>query len=329
MLGGAGARARFASRTDVPAAEAALHAEDDARAAAALAADQPPPSAPPQHKACPIRERDVMTMLDPAFARELEALRRRLQRARALGRRGDHVAKRRGSSAEFLEHRPYAPGDDLRRIDWLAFARTGEPVFKLFRAEEDVVVRLVVDASASLEAGDAVRSSRPQSASPRHRLHGARRLGARAGDGRERRPHVHLRADARARRAAEAPPRARSHRLEERDGSLAGDRQAMLRSPRPGMLVVISDFFDPGPFDAALTRAAAAGHDVALVQVLSPDEIEPHYDGDYALEDAETGAVVEVTVDAGALEAYLARLNQLVLGLRALAKKIRGTYVAP
>ena len=39
-------------------------------------------------------------------------------------------------------------------MDWLAFARTGEPVRKLFRAEEDVVVRLVVDASAALETGD-------------------------------------------------------------------------------------------------------------------------------------------------------------------------------
>ena len=74
--------------------------------------------------------------------------------ARAPGSSGERVASRRGSSAEFLEHRPYAAGDDLRRIDWLAFARTGEPVLKLFRAEEDVVVRLVVDASASLDAGE-------------------------------------------------------------------------------------------------------------------------------------------------------------------------------
>src|SRR6185503_15796459 len=45
----------------------------------------------------------------------------------------------------------YAPGDDMRRIDWLAYARTGEPVLKLFRAEEDVVVRLLCDASASMQ----------------------------------------------------------------------------------------------------------------------------------------------------------------------------------
>jgi uncharacterized protein (DUF58 family) len=99
------------------------------------------------------------------------------------------------------------------------------------------------------------------------------------------------------------------------------------RSLRPGMLVVISDFMDPGPFDAAVTRAASAGHDVALVQVLAREEVHPPYDGDFALEDAESGAVVDVTLDAGAVEAYIEKLNGLLLAIRALAKKHRATYV--
>jgi uncharacterized protein (DUF58 family) len=267
------------------------------------------------------------TMLDSAFVRELEALRRRLRVRARSGGGGDHTAKRRGSSAEFLEHRPYAPGDDLRRIDWLAFARTGEPVFKLFRAEEDVVVRMVVDASASLEAGDPSK------------LEIAKRIAAAVG-------YMALADSERTQVMAASegltfisePTRGRNalpkllrelDRIDLKSGTDLSKaiEQATLRSPRPGMLVIISDFMDDGPFDAAITRAAAAGHDIALVQVLSRDEVEPHYDGDYALVDAESNAVVEVTMDAGALEAYLARLNQLVLGLRALAKKVRGTYV--
>jgi uncharacterized protein (DUF58 family) len=101
----------------------------------------------------------------------------------------------------------------------------------------------------------------------------------------------------------------------------------VLRSDRPGMLVVVSDFLDPGPFDAAITRAASAGHDVALVQVLSPEELAPTFEGDLALEDAETGAVVEVTIDARAIEAYIARLNALLTALRALARRHRATYI--
>jgi len=271
------------------------------------------------------------SLMDAAFVRELEALRRRLRVRARSGGGGDHTAKRRGSSAEFLEHRPYAPGDDLRRIDWLAYARTGEPMFKLFRAEEDVVVRLVVDASASLDDSEIAHGPT--------KLEIARRIAAAIG-------YMAL-ADSERTQVLGAsdgltfvsePTRGRNalpRLLRELDRVTVSDKtdlsraieQTVVRSPRPGMLVVISDFMDSGPFDAAITRAAGAGHDVALVQVLSREEVEPRWDGDYALVDAESGASVEVTMDASALEAYLARLNQLVLALRALAKKVRGTYV--
>lgn len=269
----------------------------------------------------------AQALLDPGFARELEALRRRMQIRARSGDGGEHLAKRRGGSAEFLEHRPYAPGDDLRRVDWLAFARTGEPVLKLFRSEEDVVVRLVVDASASLEAGNPSK------------LLVAKKLAASVG-------YMALASSERAQVFAASvgvdrmrePTRGRSalpkllRELDEISARGGTDLAAAIdgvvqRSLRPGMLVVVSDFMDPGPFDAAVTRAASAGHDVALLQVLAQEEVRPPYDGDYALEDAETGAVVEVTLDARAIEAYLERLNGLLLSLRALAKKHRATYV--
>jgi uncharacterized protein (DUF58 family) len=101
----------------------------------------------------------------------------------------------------------------------------------------------------------------------------------------------------------------------------------ILRSDRPGMLIVISDFLDPGPFTQAITRAAASGHDVALVQVLATEELAPPYDGDIAFEDAESGEVVEVTVDPGALDAYMQRLSGLFAMLRTTAKRHRATYV--
>lgn len=268
-------------------------------------------------------------LMDASFARELEALRKRLRVRARSGGGGDHTAKQRGSSAEFLEHRPYAPGDDLRRIDWLAFARTGEPIFKLFRAEEDVIVRLVVDASASLG----------ESAGEPSKLEMAKRIAAAIG-------YMALADSERAQVMAaseglafvSAPSRGRNalpkllrdlDRVDVKSGTdlSRAIEQVIVRSSRPGMLVVISDFMDSGPFDSAITHAASAGHDVALVQVLSRDEVEPQWDGDYALVDVESNALVEVTMDAGALEAYLARLNQLVLGLRALAKKVQGTYV--
>ena len=54
---------------------------------------------------------------------------------------------------EFEEHRAYTAGDDVARLDWLAFARTGQPVSKEHRADEDSILRLLVDGSASLGFG--------------------------------------------------------------------------------------------------------------------------------------------------------------------------------
>jgi hypothetical protein len=93
------------------------------------------------------------------------------------------------------------------------------------------------------------------------------------------------------------------------------------------MLVVVSDFLDAGPVQDALARAASAGHDVALVQVLAPEEVDPPWEGDLALEDAETGGVLEMTIDARTVDAYLVRLRALFAALRATAKKHRAAYV--
>jgi uncharacterized protein (DUF58 family) len=267
------------------------------------------------------------SLIDAAFTRELEALRRRLRVRARSGASGERVAPRRGSSAEFLEHRPYSPGDDLRRMDWLAFARTGEPVLKLFRAEEDVVVRLVVDASASLETGDPPKilvAKRIAAALGYMALASSERaqvLAATGGEARGREP-------VRGRVALSKLLRELDAIVPERAGDLARTIDAVVvRSYRPGMLAVVSDFLDAGPFDAALGRAAAAGHDLALIQVLAPEEIDPPWDGDLALEDAETGAIVEVTLDPRAMDSYRARLERLLSLLRATAKRHAATYV--
>jgi uncharacterized protein (DUF58 family) len=275
----------------------------------------------------PNHQQDDDSLLSPSFMRELESLRRRLAVRPRSGATGEAPASRRGSSAEFLEHRPYSPGDDLRRVDWLAFARTGEPVLKLFRADEDVVVRLLVDASRSLECG-----------SP-SKLDVAKRTAAALG-------YVALAASERAQvavagdgLAAVREPRRGRHAvpalLRELDAIAVLDRAdlakavdgTLARSRRPGMLVVLSDFLDGGPFADALLRAAASGHDVAMIQVLAPEETDPPWDGDLALEDVETHDVVEVTLDDRARAAYLARLHGLYDVLRDVARRARGTYV--
>jgi uncharacterized protein (DUF58 family) len=270
-------------------------------------------------------------LLDADFLRELEVLRRRLEVRARSGAAGEQVARRRGGSAEFHEHRAYAAGDDLRRVDWLAFARSGTPVVKLFRAEEDVIVRLVLDASASLGFGD------PQKLEVARRLAAAVAYLALAGSqraqlwvARERDRTAFERVSAARRGRGGLGSLLRELAAVEPAGSADLARavdQAVRRSRRPGLFVVVSDFFDSGPVTSALGRARAAGHDVALLQVLAREEVEPALEGDLLLEDAETTTSVEVTVDARAIEAYVLRLTGLVEELRAWARRHGATYV--
>jgi len=117
----------------------------------------------------------VSALLDPGFVRELEALRRRMEVRARSGAAGEHIAKRRGGSAEFHEHRTYAAGDDLRRIDWSAYARSGEPVVKVFRAEEDVVARLLLRHLGLPRLRRTGEDRGRATTRGRHRLHDARR----------------------------------------------------------------------------------------------------------------------------------------------------------
>jgi uncharacterized protein (DUF58 family) len=266
-------------------------------------------------------------LLDAAFVRELEALRRRLEIRARSGQGGEHLARRRGGSAEFQEHRPYAAGDDLRRIDWAAYARSGEPVLKIYRAEEDVVARLLCDTSASLGMGDP----------PKIEL--CRRIAAAIGYmalASSERTQLLLTADGATR--DHTPSRGRGGLpalLRDLDGIALGGTTNLARgvesvvrkSRRPGLLAVLSDFFDPGPVLSALTRALKVGHDVVLVQVLAPEEIDPPHEGDWTLEDVETGELVELTLDASALEAYALRFAGLCEELRAWARRHAATYV--
>src|SRR5690349_15954049 len=66
---------------------------------------------------------------------------------------GEHRAQRRTAGIEFADYRPYTPGDDLRRVDWNAYARLGTLQVRQAQAEHDTVLYLLVDPSPSMAFG--------------------------------------------------------------------------------------------------------------------------------------------------------------------------------
>jgi uncharacterized protein (DUF58 family) len=267
------------------------------------------------------------SLLTPEFVRELEALRGLLRARARSGGSGASTARRRGRGAEFHEHRPYAAGDDVGRLDWLAFARTGHPVSKEHRADEDVVVRLVVDGSGSTGFG-----------AP-HKLDMATRVAAGVA-------YLSLSVGHRVEVVAASGSVVRAlpiHRGRPSLGAVlrelsavgaSGDvrvedaiSHALAASERPGVLMVLSDFLDDGPVLDALRRARHAGHDVTLVHVLAREEVNPRLEGDLTLVDSETGETVEVSADEDFTSAYERRLSALCEQLQSFARRSGTLYV--
>jgi len=92
-------------------------------------------------------------VLAPELQEQLKAL---VARARALvlgGGHGVHRSRRLGGGSEFSEYRAYAPGDDLRQLDWRVLGRTDRQVVKQYESDRRTDVQLLLDRSGSMAFG--------------------------------------------------------------------------------------------------------------------------------------------------------------------------------
>jgi uncharacterized protein (DUF58 family) len=244
---------------------------------------------------------------------------------------GERRSKKRGSSVEFDDYRDYVPGDDLRHIDWNVYARLNRVFVKLFREDEDLSLHVVLDASASMDAGT------PSKLVFAQRLATALAYVGLANQSRvlvsiigaPRRPILQTLAPMRGRRHLPRLVRFVLESSRAPEGQSVGVgvgagafnvalRQLALARRGRGVLVLISDFLVAEDFKVGLSYLAGgadASFDVHAMQVLAPGELEPEREpgggiiGDLRLTDVETGVAAEVTVSGAVLRRYKERVR--------------------
>jgi uncharacterized protein (DUF58 family) len=215
---------------------------------------------------------------------------------------GDHLGLIPGPGSEPGESRIYQPGDDVRRMDWAVTARTTHPHVRQMIADRELETWLVIDMSASLDFGTSVCEKRDLAVAAAAAIAylnvgGGNRLGAVISNGqntirvpaRSGREHVHTML----RTIATTPKAPLGVR-----GDLSATIDALRRPERRrGMAVIISDFLGPITWMRPL-RAIAARHEMLAIEILDPRDVELPDIGDVVLQDAESGAVREFTIDA-------------------------------
>lgn len=238
------------------------------------------------------------------FARAVHRLRLIARQVPAGGRHGDHRSRSLGSGMEFRDFRSYVPGDDLRRVDWNLYRRSGRLFLRLFQEVEDLPVYVLLDVSDSMffEApprADAARQMAACLAAVATNQHdrvtiypfGADLVQpippARGQDG-FRRLLAHLE------RLAPAGP----------TNLRASVRRFNAMKLRSGLVVLISDFFDPAGLEPALDGLRATQHRLVAVQVVRPSDADPGMQGDLRVVDCESGSGVDVAVTPAAQERY-------------------------
>lgn len=218
-------------------------------------------------------------------------------------RAGELLGRGAGSSLEFQEYREYLPGDDVRHLDWAAYARSDALMVRLYREEISPTTEILLDASRSMTTSPAKDRVARQLAAALL-LWTAQTGGAAA---------VDLIGD------ESPPPRFGANELPQLAAAEFGGTVPLpevlsaerVRFRRHAVRIVISDFLFAGSPETAVRSAAAGAGVLWVFQLLSRFEADPQSAGGRRLIDVETGAEADVVLNADSIAGYKRRLAAL------------------
>jgi uncharacterized protein (DUF58 family) len=251
-------------------------------------------------------------------------------------RAGPHRSPFRGFSTEFQQHRAYRAGDDLRHLDWKLLARTDRLYTRQFQDTTNLSVLFVVDTSASMGFSGGFSGGSSGSGTGREAVSKLRYaailaaalayLAVTEGDAAGLLSTSHGTLSYLPARGGRAHLRSLVARLDGlRPSGTWQPAKVIARAAellkRRGLIVVLSDFYDAETETLReLKRATRRGHDVALLQTLTRQEIAFDYRGDVEFADLETGARRAVPAEAiGA--AYRASIGDFLTRWRSRAQQ--------
>lgn len=266
-------------------------------------------------------------LIDRKLLEKLERLTIRWQKSFPGLVGGHNLSRYPGPGIEFLDHRHFHHGDDLRAVNWRAYLRLEKLFLKMFQVEPRVPVRILLDTSASMQTGQ-----------PSKLFYAKRLAAAMCYIGLVRldticiqpfSDHLYDSFLASGGRHRLMPAVQYLATLEHGGVTdlLQVTREFVSSYAQRGLLIVISDFLDDADPVRALQYLADFGHELLLVQVWAEEDRTPPWEGELDLEDAESGARLDLSFDAAARQQYTEAFDAYAAALERLALSNSGRYV--
>jgi uncharacterized protein (DUF58 family) len=260
-------------------------------------------------------------LFDNEFLKKLEYL-ELIARRLVFGRQqAARQSIRKGASVEFKDFREYSPGDDPRTVDWSVYARLGTLVIKLFRQEQELDLHVLLDTSGSMCFGEPSKFDQARRIAAALAYIGMADMDSASiipfGDslqpGRDR-----MRGRGRIFELLDFLTK-----LPSGGGTdiVTAARALVSRVRRPGLIVVVSDFYGLQSAQRAIDQLRFFKHELFVIQVAAPWEFDPPIRGELRLVDSENDAHEDLTVTDGMLRRYKAAFEKLGSDLRSHSLK--------
>jgi len=246
-------------------------------------------------------------LFDEEFLRRVEMLAVMARRIFAGRSRAEQRSRRLGSGLEFADHRDYAPGDDLRYLDWNVYGRSERLLLRQFEEEEDLSVYFLIDCSRSMAIAPVGHRTKLDAA-----LRIAAALAYVALSNLDRVSLVPF-SDTLRDTLPALRGKAQFFKILQflsgvRPSGTTNTREAFRafahRMRRRGLVVILSDFYDPAGYQEGLNYLAFQRFEPLAVQLYDEAELSPTVQGELQLIDCETGETREITLRPTMVERY-------------------------
>ena len=269
-------------------------------------------------------------LVDRQFLERLERLTLQWQKSFNGLVGGHNMSRFAGPGQEFLDHRSFHEGDDLRAVNWRAYMRFEKLFLKMFQVEPRVPVRLLLDSSVSMTAGaglgDLTKFDYARKLAAALVYVGLVRLDSILLQPFSARLQDPFLSSGGRHRFQPAENYLRAIRPQGNTNYFETARESLSAYPQRGLTIIISDFLDDADCFHPLQYMADFGHELLLIQLWGEEDRLPSDTGELELIDAETGAHVKIAVNDRTRSEYTNAFDKNAEQIKRLALRNGGRY---